>query len=386
MKSILADINQSVIKLLEPLTPEETYTTVMQEALRLVKADYGSVFLEEGGEVKKVYSTDPQIFAIKTRRRGYIYDAIKMRKSFVVDTTEIGKVHPTISKLGIKSNIYISLSYRNIVIGILCVHSKRVAFFTEQELDILQLFGSLASMAIRKAQAYEQTRSALEIRDQFISLAAHELRTPLTTINGYIQLLFNKLGNKDTTESRWIEQLSAESLRLTNMVKEFLDINHIKTGRIDYYLKECSLIEIISRSIKSTNFVYPDRDINFEKKVEEGQDTVIADFDKFIEVFSNILDNAAKFSPIGAVVNVLLYQENDNFIVDIIDKGIGVPQKDMPHIFADYYKAEDNQKEGMGIGLLLCKHIISYHHGTIELFSMKDKGTMVRVKLPKVEL
>jgi K+-sensing histidine kinase KdpD len=387
MNKTLEKITDSTLILLEALTPEETYERVIHEAINLVKADYGSIFLiEDNGELKKVYSSDAQIFAIKTRSRGYIYEAFKSNKSFVVDATQIGKVHPTISELGIKSNIYISLSYQKQKIGIICVHSKKKAFFTTEELKVLQLYGALASLAIRKAQAYNEARNALELRDQFISLASHELRTPLTTINGYAQLLYSKLANKNNSESRWIEQLSFELTRLTKMVKEFLDVNHIKVGRIDYYLKECNLLEVISRAIKSVNFTYPERAIVLDDQLKENDNKIIADYDKLIQVFVNVLDNAAKFSPVDSEIKLSIYSEGENFVIDITDQGKGVSEKDMPHIFEGFYKGEDNQKEGMGIGLLLCKHIISYHHGSIELFSVKERGSMVRIRLPKTEI
>src|SRR5690606_7915517 len=118
-----------------------------------------------------------------------------------------------------------------------------------KETDILKLFGSFASLAIKKNELYEETKNALEVRDMFISLASHELRTPLTSINGYIQLLHSRKDKLGHSESKWINELYEESKRLTNLVRELLEVNRIKQGQLQFILRETKFSDIVTSAI-----------------------------------------------------------------------------------------------------------------------------------------
>jgi len=136
------------------------------------------------------------------------------------------------------------------------VLSLQDGYFTEKEVNILKLFSSVASLAVIKMRLLNETQKALETRDLFISMAAHEFRTPLTTISGYTQLLYTKLAGANTSESRWIEELIWETSRLTILVNELLAANRIKSGKLQYIWKECSLKEVISRAILAFRFTH----------------------------------------------------------------------------------------------------------------------------------
>lgn len=387
MKNTLDRIYKAGLKFLEPLTPEQTYATIAEEAVKLVNGSAGSIMLRTNHGLERVYSSDPAIATVKARKKGFAYTAFIKRKALVVHVEEMAKVHPEVSYSGVKSVIFIPLSYRNQSIGVLHVRSPKDDYFSQKELDILKLFGSYASLAIRKTQLYNETKKALETRDLFISMAAHELKTPLTSIHGYIQLLHGKLVGKNTVEARWVERLSWESFRLTQLVKELLEIERIKTGQLVYILKECYLEEVIKRTLENFRLSYPERKIIFSDEIEQGKDMVIGDFDKLLQVLGNIVENAIKFSSADSVVKIFLKVKNTDFIILIKDEGIGIAKKDLKNIFESYYRASSDQsKEGMGLGLYLAKEIIERHHGEINIKSKVNKGTTVEIKLPKAKI
>ncbi len=385
MIKTLERINRAALRFLEPLSPEELYPIILSEAIELVKADQGSLFLWKDNRLQKVYASSPQIMTIKNRKRGLSYQAFKANKSFIADATPLQKIHPAIRKLGIKSTIFIPLSYRKVSIGILGLLSKKKHHFSESQLKILELFGSMASLAIKKNQLYVETKKALELRDQFIALAAHELRTPLTAAHGYSELLYRKVGNLSGSTQKWVQGLYPEMIRLKNLVKELLDINRIKSGQFEYILKECYLSEIVQRSIDNLHFRYPKKIVTFNSSIPAKDTRVIGDYDKLLQVSNNLLDNAAKYSEENSRIEIFLKKRNGFLNLSVKDQGIGISKKELPKVFDSFYKGEDNQKEGIGIGLHLSKHIIDYHHGTIALKSKNNKGTTAEVKLPGVK-
>jgi len=386
MESILEKINKASLKFLAPLTPTETYATIVEEAIKLVDGDDGCITLEENGKFPIVYSSSKLKSDIKTSKKGFIHTSFFEKKAFVILNKHLEKDHLEYEKTGIKSSLFVPLLYKKKSIGVLVIRSLKDKRFSQEELNMLKLFGSLASMAIKKTQLYDETKKALETRDLFISMAGHELRTPLTTINGYIQLLQRKVKDSNTQESRWINQVAYETLRLTHLINELLEVNKIKTGLFQYVLKECKLKELLERATNSVKFKYPNHIVTLQDNIKLKSDVVIGDFDKLLSVFNNLLDNAAKFSPETSSIKVIITGTSNYLIIIIQDKGKGIDKNEIPKIFEGFYKTDTSIETGLGIGLFLAKNIIKNHHGTISISSEINKGTTAEIKLPKAKI
>lgn len=385
MDNYLAKVYKAGLRFLVPLSPEKTYSIIVNEAMRLVGGNSGIIMLLIEGELKPVYHLAPPLRLTHTpRKNGLTYKAFRTRRAFVAHSNEI---HPDSVKAGIKSVIFIPLAYRNRSIGVLVIRSFKEDYFTQDNLAILKLFGSIVSLAIRKVQLYEEVKQALEASDLFLSMAAHELRTPITTIIGYSQLLASKFPKDKSAESRWIEELCWESDRLKDLINELLETNRIKTGnQFHYVFSECHVTKVIDRAISTFNFGHPGRILHLDNKLKKGEDTIVGDFDKLQQMVSNLLDNAAKFSLPDKEIQISLDQNASYLIIKIKDLGQGIEGKALPRIFERFYRGNKNAPEGMGLGLFLAKNIIAQHHGSINIRSKVGKGTTVKIKLPKAKL
>lgn len=381
--SVLERIYSAVLKFLIQLTPEETYATIVNEAIKLVGGEDGAMILIQEGEFKKVYSSSESIAAVKTRKNGFSYRAFIKKKAFVIDFHELRRAHPEKEFENVHSSLFIPLSYKNKGLGTLIVRSSFDGrAFTEKELNVLQLFGSMATLAITKAEFYAEIQQALNMRDRFISMAAHELRTPLTAIHGYSQLLAKKMSGNDTNESRWANQLVYECTRMRILIDDLLEINRIRSGKTNYIWKECNLEEIIIRARNNFIFMYPDRKIIIDQKINQPKPFVIGDFDKLLQSILNLLDNAAKFSSASDSVEVMLDKKENYYRISVKDKGLGIHTKDIPQVRTSYYVGSNHNKEGMGLGLYLVDDIINAHRGLLSIKSREGKGTTVEILLP----
>lgn len=384
MKNQLEHISNAALKLLTPLTPEETYKIIVAEAMTLTGGAYGSVILNNDGEMNRVYSSKASDFSRRVRRRANAYKAFIQQKILVVPATKLSRSHPEIIEEKIKYTIFIPLSYQKKAIGVLVIHSRNLEEPTADDIHILSLFGAMASLAIRKTQLYTETKNALETRDHFISLASHELRTPLTSINGYIQLLYGKMKGKEGSESKWVEELYNESKRMTNLVTELLEINRIKQGELQFSLQENSVIEFFGQVVKHYENL-SEREIIIDTEKHLKNDAFIGDPAKLLQVFVGLLSNAEKFSPVDTPITLSLKVSPTRFIISISDKGTGIAREDLSRIFEGFNKFGKNEEQGLGAGLLLAKHIIQFHHGKIEIKSKVKKGTTVQVTLPLIK-
>ncbi len=384
MDNYLAKVYKAGLKFLVPLTLEETYKTIVGVAIKLVNAKFGSILLMQNGSLQRTYASSSVLYKIKPRKRGYVYSVFQTRKPRILTENQIVRIHPEYQQLQTHSDIIIPLTYKNKSIGVLTVQSERKENFTKKEFDILKLFGHFASLAIRKAQLYDDTKKAVEVRDLFIAMAAHELRTPLTTLNGYIQLLSNKFSKKKSPETSWIKELSHESIRLTNLVQELLEINRMQSGTFSYILKETNLRKIIKRSMIDFSFSFPERKLILKDKLSQGH-SIIGDSEKLIQVFSNILNNAAKFSSPQKPITLKLTSNASNYIIKIKDYGSGISKEEQSKIFKLFHKGSNHTQEGLGVGLFLAKTIIGQHHGSITIKSQLHKGSTIEIKLPKLK-
>lgn len=382
----LEKIYNSGLRFLSPLSLQDTYQSITEEALRLVKADFGSILLLQNNELKRVYASSQIFFKIKPRKRDYLYRALKTQEPIILSVRQIARNHPEIIETKIRSDVILPLVNNNKSIGVITIMSLKNKYFAAKEISILKLFAPLAMLAIRKAQLYDESQKALEARDIFISMAAHELKTPLTTINGYAQMLYSKLSNANTSESRWIEQLCWESYRLGQLINELLEIDRIKTGKFRYSWQECCINEIIDRALMDFRFTRPENKVMVKNSLVPGQDRVIGDSNKLLQAVINLLDNAAKFSPPHEEVNIRLKRRSGYIILEIKDHGKGIPKKDRPKLFELFYRGENSSTEGMGVGLFLAKNIIDQHRGAIKIKSKETAGTTVQIRLPELKI
>lgn len=387
MEQVLEKIYKAGLRFLEPLKLEETYATIVKEAMKLVNGQYGSIHIEKNDNLERVYASDSLLYKIKPRPKGHIYKVFKKRLSLILKTEEVISIHPEFAQLKkVKSALLIPLFYLNKSMGVLTVQSAKKRTFSKKDLTILKLFSPFATLAIRKAHLYNEAKKAVEIRDYFIALAAHELRTPLTALNGYVQLLYNKLEKKQSNEFQLVKYLSQESKRLTNLIQELLEINRIQTGKFHYVLEEINMKDILKKAVDNFSFISPKRKLFFKNGLVSRQAEIIGDFNKLVQVFNNLLDNAAKFSAPETPIILEIEKEEDDFIIRVNDEGKGIPKEEQRKIFQMFYKGTSNIKEGFGLGLFLIKNIIEQHHGSIKIKSKENKGTTVEVKLPIAKL
>lgn len=384
MYQTLENIHSASLKFLEPLSVDETSEIVVKEAMKLVNAEYGSIFLYVKGRLKRYYTTADFFNSITPRKNGNVYTAFRTKKAAVLQVSDIKDIHPKLNEVGIRSIILIPLSYKDKSVGVLSVQSFQNQKFSDKELNVLKLYGSLASMAIKKNQLYTDAQKAIELRDLFMSMASHELRTPLTVINGYVQMLHKKFQGSDTIEASWVNKLYVENSRLTNLVKELLEVNRIRSGQIQYFWAQLKIEEICEEALKQFKLHFPERKIFFENKITQKDACITGDKEKLIQMVVSVLDNAVKFSDPTSPITLTLDSKKSHYSISVVDKGIGISKKDIDKIFESFYKNLVNKKDGIGIGLYLVKNIIEQHHGSIVIRSKVNKGTNVLIKLPKM--
>lgn len=380
--TIYEKIYHSALDLFHSLTPEKAYEAIVKGAKKLIGAKHGSIFLVEDDELKRVYASSPLFNLIRPRKRGFTYRVYKKQQPYILIRGKFIKAHPELAKLNLGSDIGVPLIYNSKTLGVLTLFSDKKKTFTKKDLTLLQIFCKAASLAIKNTRQYETTQKSVNERDLFISIAAHELKTPLTTVSIYSQLLLRKDAETRYSDTQIKMKLSNEIRRLTNLVNELLQVNQIKSGSLQFTFKKCDLCSVVDTAVTSFENIHVNHPVYFKNKLKNNYCFVYGDHDKLFQVITNLLNNAAKFSPKYSPIDIVLKYENSNYILEVRDHGPGIPKKDLPRIFERFYKGDARKKDGLGLGLYLVKNVIDRHEGKITVSSKIKKGTTFTITLP----
>jgi signal transduction histidine kinase len=224
-------------------------------------------------------------------------------------------------------------------------------------------------------------KDSMDEQNRFISDSSHELRTPLTSLRSEIEVsLMNKnltLTNaKNVLKSNLVEVIS-----LQNLSDRLLELAEDKEFKYKNLFKEVSILEVINNSINKTSKMASAKNIKVSNKVDERR--ITGDYDRLVEAFVILLDNAIKYS--SKKSNIEVYSKNikNKVVISIKDEGIGIENDDLTHIFDRFYRAEKSRtEEGYGLGLSIAKKIIEQHKGEIQVKSEVNKGTTFTIILP----
>jgi signal transduction histidine kinase len=388
MKTMNIEQLNSMIQTLTDTSPDKLLSAKIVETGELLTGAYcGKLFLYKKDHLKKTYYSDSKVKLNVLVTQKNFNKLLLSKEIFLINDEQLFRWKIKRLPGEIKSVVVVPFLYTRQPLGFLFLYfTKEKKQLTVTEKEVVTLFSHIAALALTKAKLQEESQRALELRDRFISLASHELRTPLTSIHGYIQLLYTRMQERKTLESRWIRELFIESVRMTQLVKELLDVNRIKQGQFAFVFSEVPFQEIVERAIERHRLTSANHPFIFQSRLTNRQSVIVGDFDKLVEMVSSLLENAVKFSLPGEKITITLKKKDNTIIVAVKDNGKGISRKDLAAIFNGFYKPEDaSHIEGIGVGLLLARHIVEKHRGKLHIKSQIDKGTTVTVRLPSIK-
>ena len=235
------------------------------------------------------------------------------------------------------------------------------------------------------ADKSEQER---QLKEHFLVMASHELKTPMTTILGQVQLMLRRLSNMpelsyDLVSMRTaLERVNGQTRRLNALVDDLLDLYNVRAGKVQLRLEACNLVDAC-REVVEEQRLLTGRTIELEAPLSSIM--LQADTDRLDQVVINLVSNAIKYSPEGSPIKVLVDQRRDIGIIEVYDRGPGIPGSEQARIFEPFYRGSDVQttvKSGLGLGLTICKDIVERHSGRIWCRSRPGKGSIFIVELP----
>ena len=238
-----------------------------------------------------------------------------------------------------------------------------------------------------RALVEEQNRHLVELdrmKDDFVASVSHELRTPLTSINGYLDLMLEDVGDLPPTQRQYLAVVRRNSERLLRLVGDLLFVAQVDAGRISLEMSAVDLTGLISDAVEAARPVAEEKHIELVVGVEPIE-IPQADALRLGQVLDNVLSNAVKFTPPEGSVAVRAFVEGTRVVVEVEDTGMGIAPEDQARLFDRFFRAPAASHmaiPGTGLGLAIAKAIVEGHDGTISLVSEPGRGTTVRLELP----
>jgi two-component system phosphate regulon sensor histidine kinase PhoR len=232
------------------------------------------------------------------------------------------------------------------------------------------------------------------IRKDFVANVSHELRTPLTSIKGYIEALLDGAKDDPETSAQFLHIILKQSDRLNLILEDLLELSKIESGRVSFKAEPTDLRAVIERTLSMMQPIADKKGHRLEVSIGHDLPPITGDEDRLVQVLTNLLDNAVKYTPQNGTITVAARLVQDappgssperTVELAVSDTGIGIPPQDRPRVFERFYrvdKARSRELGGTGLGLAIVKHIVEGHGGQVWVEGNDPQGSRFVVRLP----
>ena len=280
------------------------------------------------------------------------------------------------------------------LIGVIAVERDKLDAFDPYDVETAVRVANHAAVAIDNAILIEKVNEANQAKSEFVSMVSHELKTPMTAIRGYVDLMLKGLvGELNEQQFEFMETIAANIRRMGQQIQDLTDVSRIETKQLHMDFAPTALSQVIKETMQTIQNVADEKQISIHVPENlDGLPQVMADKSRLIQVFTNLLSNACKYSPpeTDVYVHLQTHEQDGEPVVRcaVQDSGYGISDEDQQKLFTKFFRADDpniRKSKGTGLGLSITKGIIELHGGEIGVDSKLGKGTTFHFAIPQVE-
>jgi two-component system sensor histidine kinase KdpD len=284
--------------------------------------------------------------------------------------------------------LYLPLAASRGAMGVLGVWSHEPhSLGTPEQLHQLETFANQTALAVERGLLAEEAHAAQvrveteRLRSSLLSSVSHDLRTPLASITGASSSLLESGDRLDAeTRRELLETIGDEANRLSRLVHDLLEMSRLESGAVKAHMEWHPLEEIIGAALERVAKTHRERKIL--TRLPDNLPMVSVDDVLIEQVLVNLLDNAAKYSPRDAPIEVAARREDGAIVVDVADRGPGLHAEDLERVFEKFYRGKRPQGRGVGLGLAICRGFVEAHGGRIWATNRPEGGAIFRFTLP----
>lgn len=234
----------------------------------------------------------------------------------------------------------------------------------------------------------ERLEELNRMKTYFVSSVSHDLKTPLTNIRMFTEILKSGRRHSATKGRQYLDIIEGESKRLTRLIDNVLTVARSEQGTVAYKTAAVSLNEIVKETLTIADYEARKANCRIRMKLFLKKDFILADRDSIMEALCNLVSNAIEYSAGQRTIDVRTLARNGFSCVAVRDRGIGISEEELPHLFEPFFRGKESSQlrpGGTGIGLSVVKNVMDAHGGTIEVRSAENRGTEITLLFPTME-
>jgi PAS domain S-box-containing protein len=238
-----------------------------------------------------------------------------------------------------------------------------------------------AALALENARLYQAAQQAIRTRDDVLGVVAHDLRSPLSTIATSASLVL-RTQSLDDRGRRYLELITRSASRMEHLIQDLLDVTRLEAGNLAIESRSETAASLVEEARESMHLQAEQKQLVVESEVEDALPPVKADRRRVLQVFSNLLGNALKFTPPGGRILLRAARAGEDVRFSVSDTGPGIPAEQREHVFDRYWQARETAHAGAGLGLAIAKGLVEAHGGRIWVESTPGEGSTFSFTLP----
>jgi signal transduction histidine kinase len=296
---------------------------------------------------------------------------------------------------GMVAQLTVPIQREEQIVGVIALESSQEGRMDQEALEFVIRLADHAAIAIENARLFEQVRRANDAKTEFISFVSHELKQPMTSIKGYTDLLIKgTAGELGDVQRSFLDTVRSNVDRMNTLVSELLDISRIESGRIRLEFGDVSVEELIQEVLRTIRGQIEAKQQVLEVDVPSDLPLMRGDRGRLVQVMTNLVSNAYKYTPEGGHIAIRAQQwsdgqgavEEDGFVMcSVADTGIGISPEDQERLFTKYFRADNpavRSVPGTGLGLVITKSLVELHGGEIWIESELGRGSTFSFTIP----
>jgi PAS domain S-box-containing protein len=282
-----------------------------------------------------------------------------------------------------RSMLAVPMKTRGKILGALCFFfdGNHTRVHDQQDVELAEELARRTSVALDNARLYAEATQAIQARDDVLAVVSHDLGNPLSAIRVNNAVLLRHTPEGDPTQKQ-IDNIRASVEQMERLIRDLLDVKRIEAGLLGLERETVVVTVLMSEVIEAAERWIEGRTLQFSADPNIERLRVQADSQRMLQVLSNLLGNAARFTAQGADIRVGARRAGDQVVFSVADTGPGIPAEHLPHIFDRFWQARRTGRHGIGLGLAIVKGIVEAHGGQVWAESEVGVGSTFFFTLP----
>ena len=355
--------------------------TTIRRVARAVDEERHRLMMRLAAEFPRTWDSPSPVVDVLRRGRPELVEGID--DDWLSRTEEYAEAIALWQEVGARSLYIVPLVVGDRTIASLTlVDVKSGNRFTPEMRTLAQRFALAAALALENARLYAAAQRATSARDEVLAVVSHDLRNPISAIAMCARILREAPPTDVAERDRMLTAISEATVWMQGMIRDLLDVSAIEAGRLSVDRQPAALGSIISTAVDMVRGEIEQRSIRLSVDIPAALRTVNVDASRIVQVITNLLGNAIKFTDAGGTVVVRAVNEPASVVVSVEDSGIGIEPEALTRIFDRFWQARPTPRRGSGLGLAIARGILEAHGGRIWVESEVGRGSVFSFSLP----